>query len=135
MTRKKLLMLALLPLLAIAAIMQPAYAASPFDSIGSSVTSALQGAWQWIMDNIIKPIVDGIKTYIIQPIMSMFGNFISVLGTAITQPFVMLVQSFQGSLDWFKQYLGPLAPVAFTLIIIATVAIIFYFIKWLLPGI
>ncbi|NPA99684.1 MAG: hypothetical protein GXO43_09930 [Crenarchaeota archaeon] len=134
MTRKQLLMLALIPLLAIAAI-QPAFAASPFDNLGSSVAGALQSAWQWIMDNIIKPIVDGIKTYIIQPIMNMFGSFISVIGTAITQPFIMLTQSFQSSLDWFKQYLGPLAPVAFTLIIILVLVIIFYFVKWLLPGI
>ena len=104
--------------------------------LGESVRNFFSGIWQWIYDNIIGPLGGAIRD-VLGEIVTGIKNTLMAMFSAITMPFKMLGQAWVESYYRLSSVLGPfsfLTPLVFTLMAVAGSMIIYYVIKWILPG-
>ena len=105
-------------------------------NFGESIKDFFSQIWQWIYDNIIGPLGGSIRDALGEIIVGI-KNTLMAMFSAITMPFKMLGQAWVVSYYRLSSVLGPfsfLTPLIYALMAVAGAMIIYYAIKWILPG-
>jgi len=105
-------------------------------NFGESIKDFFSQIWQWIYDNIIGPLGGSIRDALGEIIVGI-KNTLMAMFSAITMPFKMLGQAWVESYYRLSSVLGPfsfLTPLIYALMAVAGAMIIYYAIKWILPG-
>ena len=122
-------------LLFLIVIASPTYAFS-FSEIDDTIVGFFKGIIEKIKQT-FTGIFDSIKNAItdfIGGIGSGLKDFATAIFNAMKKPFEVLANSFQDSYNWFRDKLGPAAPLGFTAIVAGAVYLMFRLAKIIVPG-